>query len=557
MYKKLKKHLSNQTTIILIAILVFAAIIRLYNIAYPPEYVFDEVYHAFTAKEFALNHQEAWEWWTTPPPGVAYEWTHPPLAKEIMAFSMLIFQTQEAWAYRLPGALLGILSVYLLFFLTRKIFETIKPASRFAEKAALIAAFVFSLDGLTLVQSRTGMNDIYFVTAMLLTLIFFQYKKYFFSSLFLGLAIASKWTGLYLAGLIFLLLFIHFYKEKIIFRSMLVLAGIGVFLVGVAKLLANGPFEFLWINNDNLLGFLLNGWTHLTILFLLILYLVVFPRFRKLGYFLLVPPIVYVLSYLPFFFFDHYNNNFPTVFEQIGFNYDLLTQLNQQMWWYHSGLKATHDYTSPWWSWPFNLYPVWYYVDYHDDGKISNIFASGNPLMFLLGFFAFASSVWDVGKKWLSALNCFSILLIFGGFLYLAYSQTGVVLPIDYQTVFIIAFFLFGITVAIASIYYILKKDPIFIPLLGFLVFWLPWALSPRIMFLYHYSPVIPFMAMILGYKLQSMSETKGEKYLLFLALLAIVLGFLFVYPVLVGLPITKDLLELFFRSNLTKNPFG
>src|SRR3989344_4335358 len=91
---------------ILILILLLAAFLRLYRLDYPNKYVFDEVYHGFTAKEFLVGHKEAWEWWTTPPPGVAYEWTHPPLAKEIMAISMLVLHTQDSWAYRLPGALL-------------------------------------------------------------------------------------------------------------------------------------------------------------------------------------------------------------------------------------------------------------------------------------------------------------------------------------------------------------------------------------------------------------------------------------------------------------------
>src|SRR3989304_7304184 len=93
---------------LLILILLLAAILRLYRLDFPNKYVFDEVYHAFTAKEFLAGRKVAWEWWTTPPPGVAYEWTHPPLAKEIMAASMFILHTQDAWAWRLPGALFGV-----------------------------------------------------------------------------------------------------------------------------------------------------------------------------------------------------------------------------------------------------------------------------------------------------------------------------------------------------------------------------------------------------------------------------------------------------------------
>ena len=90
---------------------------------YPNKYVFDEVYHAFTAKEFLVGHKEAWEWWTKPPPGVAYEWTHPPLAKEIMAFSMLIFSSTDSWVYRFPGVIFGTLSVYLVYLLGLKLLK--------------------------------------------------------------------------------------------------------------------------------------------------------------------------------------------------------------------------------------------------------------------------------------------------------------------------------------------------------------------------------------------------------------------------------------------------
>src|SRR3990167_238063 len=111
-------HTSNlKPKYILIIILLISTFLRLYRLDDPNKYVFDEVYHAFTAKEFLAGRKVAWEWWTKPPPGVAYEWTHPPLAKEVMATSMFIFQTEDAWAYRLPGALLGVLSVYLVYLL--------------------------------------------------------------------------------------------------------------------------------------------------------------------------------------------------------------------------------------------------------------------------------------------------------------------------------------------------------------------------------------------------------------------------------------------------------
>ena len=122
--------------LILVAILLFAFISRVVTLDYPNNYVFDEVYHGFTAKEYLANHKEAWEWWTTPPPGVAYEWTHPPLAKEIMAISMFLFNTTDAWAYRLPGVIFSVISIYLIYLLSKQLFRS--------EHISLIAAFLYS-----------------------------------------------------------------------------------------------------------------------------------------------------------------------------------------------------------------------------------------------------------------------------------------------------------------------------------------------------------------------------------------------------------------------------
>jgi dolichyl-phosphate-mannose-protein mannosyltransferase len=405
---ELKKYLNPKTLILII--IIFAALTRLYNLNYPNKYVFDEVYHAFTAKEFALNHKEAWEWWTTPPPGVAYEWTHPPLAKEIMASSMIIFHTFDSWAYRLPGALLGILSIFLLFKIALIIFKN--------ETVALTAAFLFSIDGLNFVQSRTGMNDIYLVTAILASLLLFLNKKFFWSAVLLGLAFASKWTAIYFIGVYLVLLI----KDK---------------------------------------------------------------QWSKIPYFFLIPIVVYLMSYIPFFLLGH--------------DLETFWHLQQQMWWYHTGLKAHHDYASPWWSWPFNLYPVWYFVDYHQNSTVSNIFASGNPLLFWAGAAA----------------------------------------------------------VATGSYYFLRRKaKELFVPLLGFFAFWLPWAISPRIMFLYHYAPSVPFMCMILASEIAPLSDKK-DKTLFYLVIIAALLSFLLMYPFLVGVPLSRDIMQLFFRSNLTKNPFG
>ena len=261
------------------------------------------------------------------------------------------------------------------------------------------------------------MNDVYLVAFILVSVIFFVQKRYILAALFMGISMATKWTGVYLVLLYF------------------------------PVLLYQG-------------------------------------QFKKLIYFLLIPPIVYFISYTHYFL--------------MGYNLSDLLELHKQIWWYHTNLKATHNYSSPWWSWPFNLYPVWYFVDYQKN-NIANIFASGNPVIFWTGSAAVILTAIEAIKK--KALN---LLLI----------------------------------------------------LLGFFVFWLPWALSPRIMFLYHFSPSVPFLSLALGHQLNSIWSNKAEKKLAVAILILMVLSFILLFPFLTGIPIPRNFVRIFFLFNLSKNPF-
>lgn len=404
--RKLSKK--DRTKLLLIAILIFASLSRLIRIDYPNKYIFDEVYHAYTAKEYLKGNKDAWSPWGKSEPGVAFEWLHPPIEKEIMTASMFILRTTDAWAWRLPGALLGIFSIFLVYKLTLLLFKN--------ETTALISAFLFSIDGLVFVQSRIGMNDVYLVAFILISVIFFVQKRYFFSALFMGVAMATKWPGIFLSLVYFPILI---YQRQ----------------------------------------------------------------FKSFLFFVIIPPIVYLLSYTPYFL--------------IGYKLSDFIELHRQIWWYQINLKATHDYSSPWWSWPFNLYPVWYFVDYQKD-KIANIFASGNPPLFWMGIPALVVTAWEAFRR--KSLNLFLIVM-------------------------------------------------------GFLAFFAPWAFSPRIMFLYHYSPSVPFLTMALGYQLGSRFHGKKKSTILLL-LSIIVLGFILYYPFLTGVHIPKYFIKLFFLTNLTKNPF-
>ncbi len=135
----------------------------------------------------------------------------------------------------------------------------------------------------------------------------------------------------------------------------------------------------------------------------------------------------------------------------------------------------------------------------YQGNNISNIFASGNTIFFLLGIGTMLLTAWEAIK---------------------------------------------------------LRSKNLALIALGFLAFWLPWAISPRIMFLYHYSPSIPFLSLALGYQFNQITHNQKRRILVFLILGLIVLNFLLIYPFLTGIPLLKNLVQLFFLTNITKNPF-
>lgn len=179
---KLKTHKS------LALILLASAFLRLCNLAYPQTYIFDEVYHAFTAREYLHNHVEAWEWWTTPPGGVAYEWTHPGVAKYAMVAGMLLFG-EDSFGWRIGSALAGVISIYGLYLFIHALMHR--------KDIALFASALLAMEGLHISQSRIAMNDIYMFAFFTWALYAAIRSRWKLASVLFGLAVGSKWSAIY------------------------------------------------------------------------------------------------------------------------------------------------------------------------------------------------------------------------------------------------------------------------------------------------------------------------------------------------------------------------
>ena len=196
----------------LIIILLLAVFTRFWNLNYPSRYIFDEVYHAFTATAYAQNDPAGYEWWhQSPVKGTAYEWLHPPLSKLFMALGILIFG-DNSLGWRFFSAVFGVIAIYLLYLVGKKMFS---------EKVGLTAAFLGCLDGLFLVQSRIAMNDIFLVVFVLATIYFLNLwlekslpKYSILTGFFTGLSVATKWPGVFLIPILGLAIIYQFRQQK-------------------------------------------------------------------------------------------------------------------------------------------------------------------------------------------------------------------------------------------------------------------------------------------------------------------------------------------------------
>lgn len=383
-----KVNIGKRAVILLLSVVIlFSLVSRLVFLSSPDKEYFDEVYHVFTARRILNGDPKAWEWWNTPPEGFAYEWTHPPLAKLGMALGMKIFG-ENSFGWRFPGAILGVGSVIMVFFITKEIFKD--------DLTGILSSSIFALDGLPLVMSRIGMNDGYFLFFILLALLAFLKNKYFFSSLAFGLALASKWSAIW---------------------------AIPIFIAAHFAFRKKFKINYFW--------------------------------------YLLIPPLIYLSSYIPMFLSGHSGDQF--------------IEVQKQMWWYHTNLKAEHSYSSSWWSWPFLGRPIYLYTSDESAGMVARIYAMGNPIVFWFGLFAIG-------------------LMAFQG-----------LIKRNLRVIFIV---------------------------FSYLTFFVPWALSPRIMFLYHYLPSIPFLAIAGGFILRK------YKYFIFPVISLSLVLFTYLYPHLVGMKV-------------------
>ena len=110
---------------------------------------------------------------------------------------------------------------------------------------------------------------------------------------------------------------------------------------------------------------------------------------------------------------------------------------------YHNNLTAAHAASSPWWAWPLNLKPVWFYQGSFAYSTAASIYDAGNMVIWWMGIPAMAFVAYQAFRR-----RSLALALI----------------------------------------------------LIAFLCQWVSWARIDRASFQYHYYTSLPFVVLSLGY---------------------------------------------------------
>ncbi len=193
-------------------------------------------------------------------------------------------------------------------------------------------------------------------------------------------------------------------------------------------------------------------------------------------------------------------------------------ELHRQILGFHQNLgvgktEPIHPYCSPWWSWVLLIRPIAYFFENRPNSMVEFVHAMGNPILY-----------------WLSAIALLICLtfLIASKFRFPPKILTKALTKIPPQERLQLFWFTCYVTAS-------------------FFAHWLPWSLSKRCIFLYHYMPasVFAFAALALLVSLIWRSPLKNIRAIGTGIFVVVAIAFIFWLPIYIGLPISSGYLPV------------
>lgn len=374
---------------------------------------------------------------------VPYEWTHPPLGKLIIASGIAVFG-YNPFGWRIMGVIAATLMIPLMYFLGKKLFGT--------WIGGFAAAFLLTFDFMHFTMARMGTVDTYVV--------FFSVASQLFFLIYLKQVLQNGWkTSVQPLFLAFLFFALGFSVKWVVLYGFA--AQIAILLALRLKEVAK--VKKSWLDK-------LNAFSD--------------PPYAMVLGFLLIAVLVYFLTYIP----------------DMLAGRSLIEVMNLQgsMYGYHSTLTASHPFSSPWWSWPFMLKPLWLYVSTLPSNLKSTIVLLGNPLVWWSGFAC------AVG---ISVFTVFKIVKAGG-------KKLG---DVGLPALFIPVFFFFQ---------------------------WIPYILISRVTFIYHFFVNVPFLCLATAYLISRYWSSKWMKISAIVYFAATMAMFGLFYTVISGMPASDSWID-------------
>lgn len=201
-------------------------------------------------------------------------------------------------------------------------------------------------------------------------------------------------------------------------------------------------------------------------------------------FFVIIPLLIYGASYIPQISYDLHGRT------PLGY----IIQNQEYMFNYHKGVTDSHPYSSKWYEWFFMKKPLWAHIngELRDQGIVSSISTFGNPAVWWAGFFAMLLCVYFGLKK-----KSYRVLLI----------------------------------------------------IIPYLTQLLPWVFVTRVVFIYHYFACVPFLVLAIVYVMYVLKERYNVTNKVFYGYCGVVLLlFIMFYPVISGMPVSKDYITTFLK---------
>jgi predicted membrane-bound dolichyl-phosphate-mannose-protein mannosyltransferase len=129
-----------------------------------------------------------------------------------------------------------------------------------------------------------------------------------------------------------------------------------------------------------------------------------------------IPLLIYFLAYVPYLELGHAIAGAST---GPGYGWTL-DELQAQMFGYHFGLQAGHPSSSPWWSWPLDLKPTWFYGHDFDARRTAVIYNGGNPILFWAGV---PAMIWIGLQAWRRRSPALVLLVVAFAFQFLPWTR--------------------------------------------------------------------------------------------------------------------------------------